>query len=186
MTSGYIYLVWANGTDKYKIGSSAYPERRVKALQTGSPIPLSLIAVKEVENAEMEERKLHKLWDKHRSQGEWFTFHPVKVPEILSFFGRIDPWTSKQFKDLDEKAAEIFQSVLEKIDKAHSDNLAIIESVGRKDLDLVGQKAYESTWHLLDLLSQHLPKEETLKISDSCRRFDHELDLISFNIEVDF
>lgn len=186
MTDGYIYLVWAKGTDKYKIGSSAYPERRIKDLQTGSPIPLSLIAVKEVETPEKEERKLHKLWAKHRAHGEWFTFHPVKIPEILSFFDRVDPWTAKQFKELDQKATEIFQSVLEKMDEVHANDLAAFTRLSQEDLDLVNQKAYASTWHLLSLLSKQLPLDKVLEINDSHRRFEHELDLISFNIEVDF
>lgn len=91
--TGYVYLVWAKGTDLYKIGSSQYPEKRLPGLQTGSPLELEMIAVIERSDYEFHERQLHSKWAWYRTQGEWFKFHPTMVTQVLSDFDVMDSWT---------------------------------------------------------------------------------------------
>ena len=91
--AGYVYLIWAKGTDCYKIGSSQYPEKRLPSLQTGSPVELEIIAVMPSENHELEERAMHARWRSYRIQGEWFKFNPTLIPRVLGDFGFVDDWT---------------------------------------------------------------------------------------------
>ena len=85
---GYVYLVWVEGTDKYKIGSSDYPERRVSQLQTGCPYKLQLLVAMECveESSECVERRLHQKFRRFRTIGEYFAFPPTRLPEVLDAF----------------------------------------------------------------------------------------------------
>lgn len=88
MSSGYVhtcYLIWAVGTDKYKIGYSISPKVRLQALQTGSFAKLKLIKTFETLLPREDEIYLHWLMDKYRIHGEWFQL-PKTVTKNLSWF----------------------------------------------------------------------------------------------------
>lgn len=73
------YLI--EGADRYKIGRTwADPDKRLAALQIGSPVTLLLVAY--FRHHPAIERKLHNEFDSLRVHGEWF----VKSPEILERF----------------------------------------------------------------------------------------------------
>lgn len=71
--SGFIYFVAAETLNALKIGFSAeHPSIRLKAIQTGCPAPLKLLAY--VEGPQSEERQLHKVFAALRMHGEWFRY----------------------------------------------------------------------------------------------------------------
>lgn len=74
----YVYFIQAeNGL--IKIGVSNDPAARIRALQTGSPIELTLLGV--VPGAGRQtEAQLHEQFAAHRTRGEWF--HPA--PQLIA------------------------------------------------------------------------------------------------------
>lgn len=70
----FVYLVTGDG--RTKIGHSAWPARRVRDMQTGSPVVLELEHAWEVrgrESAVRLEGRLHKALSRYRTAGEWFS-----------------------------------------------------------------------------------------------------------------
>jgi len=66
-----IYYIACTETRRVKIGFTSHnPHARLRALQTGSAAPLTLIAVESGDKDH--ERKLHKLYAAQRVHGEWF------------------------------------------------------------------------------------------------------------------
>jgi hypothetical protein len=66
-----IYLVEAVGVGRVKIGYTSGDARdRLAALQTGSPVPLRIVAT--MEGGPGLERTLHAAFEVHRLHGEWF------------------------------------------------------------------------------------------------------------------
>lgn len=64
-------VVYAIGSESFiKIGVSSDAQSRLKALQTGNPTPLELLAT--AEGSIKHERELHRLMDVDRAEGEWF------------------------------------------------------------------------------------------------------------------
>lgn len=70
---GYVYFI--RGSDKVKIGfTSDKPVKRIKSLQTGSPVKLSLIGYIFDDNACQLETELHHNFEKYHSHGEWYFY----------------------------------------------------------------------------------------------------------------
>jgi hypothetical protein len=69
---GFVYFI-GGGVGCIKIGWAKNPAKRLKALQTGSPIPLYLLAV--VAGPCALEREYHQRFKAHWSHGEWFARH---------------------------------------------------------------------------------------------------------------
>jgi hypothetical protein len=153
---GYVYLVWAKGTDMYKIGSSQYPEKRLPQLQTGSPVELELIATKAVESYEFEEKRLHVYWSQFRKQGEWFQFHPVMIPKVLDSFGLRDKWSLSQIEKAQSEAFDAAELAIKS---------AINDSAGdlRKYMDARSKCIFES---MSDLLSEEDYRRVTRLIAE--------------------
>lgn len=86
---GCVYLVWADGTCRYKIGmtSSETPESRLVALQTGSPYKLHLVGYISTETPDQVEMEQHHKWGYKRVSGEWFEFGPWDLPQLAKDFG---------------------------------------------------------------------------------------------------
>ncbi len=73
--TGFIYFIAAEPLGAVKIGySEAHPGRRLKALQTGCPTPLKLLAF--VHGSCEEERALHKVFASLHIRG-----HPFRGAE---------------------------------------------------------------------------------------------------------
>ncbi|MEL7505280.1 MAG: GIY-YIG nuclease family protein [Cyanobacteria bacterium J06554_6] len=83
---GYVYLIWVEGTDKYKIGQSSNPANRLVRLQTGSPHRLHLLGSMECPDPRLTESRLHQRFAAFRCRGEHFAFPPLFVPEVLAEF----------------------------------------------------------------------------------------------------
>lgn len=66
-----IYVIGRIG-DPFKIGYSSDPAKRLAAIQTGHPKPLSVLASAETQNAREHENALHKALEQYRLSGEWY------------------------------------------------------------------------------------------------------------------
>ena len=77
-----VYLIQCN--DKYKIGFSDCPIKRLIALQIGNPYELDLLWEDEVPNFMQIEEGLHKKFASKRTIGEWFNLDKEDVDYILS------------------------------------------------------------------------------------------------------
>lgn len=69
-----IYVLKAEGLDRYKIGYSSDVERRLIGMQSLSPVDLECLGV--LEGGVPDERILHDQFDAFRVKGEWFRGSP--------------------------------------------------------------------------------------------------------------
>jgi hypothetical protein len=68
---GVIYYIMSSETGRMKIGyTKGKPEKRLRALQTGSPTKLSIVAIHP--GTPNTERDLHNKFKEERAHGEWF------------------------------------------------------------------------------------------------------------------
>ena len=79
----YVYLI--EGAGLIKIGTAYNPERRMAEMQTGSPVPLTLLA-KTSGNYQTEDR-LHKRFSQWCTAGEWFDLEPDVLAQLIEEFG---------------------------------------------------------------------------------------------------
>lgn len=83
---GYIYLVHAVNTTRYKIGWTKNPERRLEQLKQQSPFPLKLVEIFYTEDCLAEENRLHRVAAKYRSHGEWFDLPDWWLENVADWF----------------------------------------------------------------------------------------------------
>ncbi|NES01148.1 MAG: GIY-YIG nuclease family protein, partial [Symploca sp. SIO1B1] len=81
---GYIYLIHAQETDRYKIGlTTRSVEARFTELNSSqSPFPLELIDWFETPNVTEDEKYFHEKYSAHRVHGEWFQFDRRTLKEV--------------------------------------------------------------------------------------------------------
>ena len=81
---GFIYLIHAQGTDRYKIGlTTRSVEARFTELNSSqSPFPLELIDWFETPNVTEDEKYFHEKYSAHRVHGEWFSFDKKTLKEV--------------------------------------------------------------------------------------------------------
>ncbi len=86
-----VYLIWAEGTDHFKIGFSKKPTRRIREGSTFNPNehPFRLLAIMR-DGSKKEESFLHKCFQKYilRRRSEWFIL--PWLPPLLSLLPRIE------------------------------------------------------------------------------------------------
>ncbi len=83
--SGYVYLVQAVGTSRYKIGRASDANKRFVDLKAQSPFPLKLITAFYVDDVVNQEKRLHQVASAFRVHGEWF-----ELPE--AWVNRLNEW----------------------------------------------------------------------------------------------
>jgi hypothetical protein len=76
---GFIYLVQAVGTNKFKIGKATDVIKRIRGLQTGSPLKVRYVYHAYVHNTNLCEMELHNKFSSQREIGEWFSLTPEEV-----------------------------------------------------------------------------------------------------------
>lgn len=88
---GYIYLIHAEGTSRYKIGlTTRSVEQRLAELNSSqSPYPLRLIDVIETEDVTETEGYLHQKFSHYRKHGEWFEFNQRQLKEVMKEYDRL-------------------------------------------------------------------------------------------------
>jgi hypothetical protein len=69
-TTPWVYIVEADGLDVVKVGHSKRPERRLKALQSASPVGLRITHL--CSGGSQVERWVHEACSDTRLHGEWF------------------------------------------------------------------------------------------------------------------
>lgn len=79
---GYTYLLQAENLYRFKIGCAINFEKRLKELQTASPVKLNLIAKKKSNDMYLEEKTWHSLFKNKRVIGEWFDLDYKEIVKI--------------------------------------------------------------------------------------------------------
>lgn len=74
--SGYVYLIRAEGTQRYKIGRSVNPIARYQSLIKQSPYPLKIIDCLWTPDCISDEKFFHEALSSYRVFGEWFEIEP--------------------------------------------------------------------------------------------------------------
>ena len=89
---GYIYLIQALGTRRFKIGlTTRTPEERLNELNSSqTPYPLDLIEAIEVEDVTEVESYLHDKFAFYRRHGEWFEFNNRELKTVLKEYDRLE------------------------------------------------------------------------------------------------
>jgi hypothetical protein len=77
---GFVYVLEAG--PYYKIGRTSNLTTRIKTLNIQLPFPVSCIAAFPCEEVSRSEAELHRRFDKHRVNGEWFTL-PDRKPWMV-------------------------------------------------------------------------------------------------------
>ena len=80
---GFVYFIGPED-GPIKIGSSGDPARRVKTLQSGSPVPLALLGSFKSKDCVAEEKALHRRFAGSRLHGEWFSRTPALLKLVDS------------------------------------------------------------------------------------------------------
>jgi hypothetical protein len=88
-SQGYVYLIHASGTNRYKIGRSVNPVARFETLKKQSPYPLQIIECFWTPDAIADESELHKFFKDERVHGEWFDFQDKDEASIISFVDKV-------------------------------------------------------------------------------------------------
>ena len=70
--TGSVYLVRNDRNGMIKIGRSLDVQKRIKALQTSNPFPLTLILTISTNDSSQVESNLHQIFHHKRINGEWF------------------------------------------------------------------------------------------------------------------
>lgn len=82
---GCVYVLWCEGTSRFKIGYSKNVGQRAMALQVASPFPLRVVAV--AHGTVVEEEELHFLFRKFRTHSEWFDLPTREFYRLLRCMG---------------------------------------------------------------------------------------------------
>ena len=139
----FVYFIQHGREPLFKVGFSANPLRRLAALQTASPVPLTLKQTIETEFAKELEGFLHRdLADRRRPEGEWFSLKDDEFDQALT---RANTWLADyeevrretdRLKSLKSDSLEIQPSA--EITNLHRELLSLKSQIGR----LTAQKQY--------------------------------------------
>lgn len=83
ITVGWIYLINICDTDKYKIGVSVNPKRRLADISSALPFELELMAINEVNDPFQFEQSLIDKFKSKLIKNEWFTLNVEDVKYIM-------------------------------------------------------------------------------------------------------
>lgn len=93
--SGFVYIFGSTDTGYFKIGCSTYPENRLSNYQnTKLPFQVEMIHKFPVDDKYQAEAELHNIFNKQRSNGEWFELSS----EDLQIITEIKSYQNGQFQ----------------------------------------------------------------------------------------
>jgi len=81
--AGHVYLIGSRQFKWYKIGKSSNATIRISDLGILLPFKIEILAVWKSENYHQLERDLHKKYEEHHINGEWFAFSNEQINNIL-------------------------------------------------------------------------------------------------------
>ena len=107
---GFVYVVQAGDTYRFKVGRTGNLPQRMRTLQLGSPTPLHLVGWFRADNSYREEAEWHRRLGINRRHGEWFDL-PLKdlvtILGVCESYGREEPPTKALELDF-EKEYHVF------------------------------------------------------------------------------
>jgi hypothetical protein len=107
--AGFVYLMKAVGTRRFKIGRSSDPDRRLLDLQQ-SPFEIKLCFAIPSANSALLESFIHGLYEPFRVRGEWFESPNLDEDGCLNFmYFRIEENKKPAFSSID---SEIFTLIV--------------------------------------------------------------------------
>lgn len=152
---GWVYLIHAEGTKRYKIGRSVNPVSRHAVLQGQSPYPLKIITCGWTVNSVNDEKWAHESLGKHRVYGEWFEL------ELLGEDGK------KVSGSLESaRIAVEWRATMHELSHLHIDNIASflgISNVHNSSLN---------AW--VDIITLYLEHIHTVQSFNACNHFFQE------------
>lgn len=105
MTASYIYFIQAQDNGPIKIGFTAHnPRKRMVKIQSDCPWPVSLLGA--IEGTVSQEKQIHLVLARWRTQGEWFEPSPIVVAAVnLAIeIGVPAPFDERETEEVDESA----------------------------------------------------------------------------------
>ena len=115
---GYVYLIHAEVTNRYKIGRTTNPVVRHQILQNQSPYPLRILDCFWSIDATAEELSLHKQFTEFRVYGEWFELGDFQSSDSIAWFILSRFQFSMFVTELGTKAAQyLYKSLNLELDK---------------------------------------------------------------------
>lgn len=112
---GFVYVMWAKGANRIKIGHSFSPKDRLRAIQTGCPFPVEILAT--WPGSQELERRIHRYLSQFRQVGEWFEVPPFTVGYEL--WRLIQGFASEPIKARRKKCQTVFNKRHWKVSRAH-------------------------------------------------------------------
>lgn len=82
--SGFVYLMRSKN-DKYKIGFSKDPKKRLKSLQNDTPFELECLRVIQTDDMKGLERDMHEYYKSKRVAGEWFDLSQEDISYFMNY-----------------------------------------------------------------------------------------------------
>ncbi|MEA5595695.1 GIY-YIG nuclease family protein [Rivularia sp. UHCC 0363] len=87
---GWVYLLWAIGTNRYKIGRSLNPVARYQTINKQSPYPIKILDYFWTVDAIADEKIYHELNADCRIHGEWFEIQDSELKFFTEFEIKLD------------------------------------------------------------------------------------------------
>lgn len=141
--AGFVYIFHAEGSNRYKLGRSRDPEKRINQIQDKQqPFPLKLVQSGWFFDAKEAERFYHEILSDRRVYGEWFIFNdPTELPNLLEFDGLDDDYfTFKNQKNLTPQTLKFIEVVAEYVNDSVSDYFS--EDVTKIQLNRLKDRHY--------------------------------------------
>jgi len=79
----YIYFINIDGTDKYKIGVSTNPKRRLRDISSGIPFELNILSIHFIKDVYKYEQSFIDKYKANLIKAEWFHFNIETAKEIM-------------------------------------------------------------------------------------------------------
>src|ERR1700731_2369046 len=108
----HIYVITC-GSSFVKVGVASNISKRLKALQTGAPLPLKLFDSVRVESAQLAYRYeylVHRKLARFATTGEWFRIAPAEAMAVLTSVIAGPPKNTNA--ELEREAARVFRNLL--------------------------------------------------------------------------
>lgn len=83
-SKGFVYLLKAAGTSRFKVGLSIEPSGRALTIGRQSPFPIEVVTCYGVDDMRSEEQMWHKKFEDSRVFGEWFELSLSQVEAFTS------------------------------------------------------------------------------------------------------